>query len=176
MPHTLRVSGPRDVPQVLAELAEAVNQRQQAPDQPAPVRYLFLYGLHRMRDLRRAEDDFSFGSSTEPLTPPQLLSNILKEGSALGVHVIAWADTLINTTRCLDRQGQREFEMRVLFQMSANDSSTLIDNPAASKLGMNRAFFHSEEQGRMEKFRPYGLPSADWLADVKQRLRIRAAL
>jgi len=43
-------------------------------------------------------------------------------------------------------QTLREFEMRVVFQMSAGDSSGLIDSPLASKLGMHRAFFHSEEQ------------------------------
>jgi hypothetical protein len=60
--------------------------------------------------------------------------------------------------------------------MSAADSSTLIDNPAASKLGVNRALFHSEDFGQPEKFRPYGLPSEGWLAWAKERLRGRAAL
>ena len=48
-----------------------------------------------------------------------------------------------------------EFDNRVLFQMSANDSSNLIDSPAASRLGANRAVFFSEESGVAEKFRPY---------------------
>ena len=69
----------------------------------------------------------------------------------------------------------REFEMRVLFQMSAADSSTLIDNPVASKLGVNRALFHSEDRGQPEKFRPYALPLEEWLAWVKERLRTRQA-
>ena len=60
--------------------------------------------------------------------------------------------------------------MRVLFQMSATDSSTLIDSPAASQLGRNRALFLHEEQERPEKFRPYGLPSQEWLDS-----RVRAA-
>ena len=67
-----------------------------------------------------------------------------------------WCDTLNNLQRSLDRQALREFEMRVLFQMSAADSSNLIDSPLASKLGLFRAFFYSEDQGRLEKFRPYG--------------------
>jgi hypothetical protein len=64
--------------------------------------------------------------------------------------------------------------MRVLFQMSAADSSTLIDNPAAAKLGVHRALFHSEDLGQPEKFRPYGLPSDEWLAWAKERLHARA--
>lgn len=63
--------------------------------------------------------------------------------------------------------------MRVLFQMSAADSSTLIDNPQASKLGVHRALFHSEDRSQPEKFRPYGLPSEEWLTWVRERLQSR---
>jgi len=70
----------------------------------------------------------------------------------------------------------REFENRILFQMSANDSSTLIDSPAASRLGPNRALFNSEELGKLEKFRPYGYPSHDWLAMVHTKLSGRLEL
>jgi hypothetical protein len=64
-------------------------------------------------------------------------------------------------------------ELRVLFQMSQNDSSSLIDSPVASRLGPQRALFHSEEVGALEKFRPYGLPSDEWLARVKERFAAR---
>ena len=67
----------------------------------------------------------------------------------------------------------RDFEMRILFQMNASDSSSLMDTPEASRLGVHRAFFYDEGQGRMEKFRPYGLPSVEWLAEVKKRLEGR---
>jgi hypothetical protein len=60
--------------------------------------------------------------------------------------------------------------MRVLFQMSASDSSALIDAPVASKLGVHRAFYYSEERGQPEKFRPYALPTEEWLSQVKQQL------
>ena len=60
----------------------------------------------------------------------------------------------------------REFDNRVLFQMSASDSSNLIDSPLANKLGFHRALFYSEEQGTNEKFRPYALPSPEWLDHV----------
>jgi hypothetical protein len=98
---------------------------------------------------------------------------VLREGAGLGVHVIVWCDSLNNLNRSFDRPALREFEMRVLFQMSAADSSTLIDNPAASKLGVNRALFYSEDRGQPEKFRPYALPSEEWLGWVKGRLCLR---
>jgi DNA segregation ATPase FtsK/SpoIIIE, S-DNA-T family len=40
-------------------------------------------------------------------------------------------------------------------------------------LGVHRAILYDEGQGRMEKFRPYGLPSAQWLAWVKEQLARR---
>ncbi len=52
-------------------------------------------------------------------------------------------------------------------RMGAEDSANLIDTPAASKLGLYRAYFYSEDESRLEKFRPYGLPSAAWLEWVE---------
>jgi len=63
--------------------------------------------------------------------------------------------------------------MRVAFQMSAEDSANLLDSPLASKLGSYRALFYDEEDGRLEKFRPYGLPSATWLEQVQSKMRRR---
>ena len=67
----------------------------------------------------------------------------------------------------------REFDLRVLMQMSATDSSQLMDSPGASKLGPKLAFLYSEESGRAEKFRPYGRPTPQWLAWVSERLAAR---
>jgi hypothetical protein len=63
----------------------------------------------------------------------------------------------------------------VLFQMSVADSSNLIDTPLASRLGLHRAYFHGEEEGRLEKFRPYGVPTDDWLEWIKKQFQNRAA-
>jgi S-DNA-T family DNA segregation ATPase FtsK/SpoIIIE len=95
---------------------------------------------------------------------------MLREGPAVGVFTLVWCDTLNNLQRALDRQALREFEMRVLFQMSAADSSNLIDSPQASKLGLHRAFYYSEDQGRLEKFRPYGAVTEPWLEVVRRLL------
>ena len=88
---------------------------------------------------------------------------------------MAWCDTLLNLQRAVERAALREFEMKVIFQMSANDSSTLIDSPAASRLGVNRALFAHEELSTPEKFRPYSLAEMAWLETVKTRLAARGA-
>ena len=61
--------------------------------------------------------------------------------------------------------------MRVLFQMSANDSASLIDNPKASTLGLHRALFFNEQEGYLETFRPYALPGNDWIEEVAGNLK-----
>jgi hypothetical protein len=160
---------------IFEELGAELKRRQEGAS-GAPSVFVFLFDASRFRDLRKSDDDYGFSrrGDDEPLTPAQQLGEILKEGPALGIHVVAWFDTLNNVQRVLDRGALREFEMRVLFQMSANDSSALIDSPAANRLGPNRALFSSEEQGKLEKFRPYGVPSEEWLAEVRERLRARA--
>jgi hypothetical protein len=68
----------------------------------------------------------------------------------------------------LDRMTLREFEMRVAFQMSAADSSSLLDSPAATRLRQHRGLFASEDLGTLEKFRPYGVPTDRWLDNIRR--------
>jgi S-DNA-T family DNA segregation ATPase FtsK/SpoIIIE len=176
LPHPVRVVGRRDVPAIVAELAEEVERRHSTEPADAPAIYLFVFDLARFRDLRRDENlGYSFGAEPRPVNPGQQFSDIVREGPAVGVHTIAWCDTLNNLQRAVDRQGLREFDLRVLFQMSGADSSQLIDTPLASKLGPNLALFYNEEEGRVEKFRPYAWPVDDWLAWVRLQLLSRSA-
>jgi hypothetical protein len=172
LPHEVKTVEYRAVPQAMAEIAAEVQRRQEHDHAGAPDVYLMIYGLQRYRALRKLEDNFSFSASDEEKAPDpaKLFADILREGPALGVHTVAWADTAVALDRTLDRHSMREFDNRVLFQMSAADSSNLIDSPAANKLGFHRALAYSEEQGVMEKFRPYGLPERAWLDRVKEAL------
>jgi energy-coupling factor transporter ATP-binding protein EcfA2 len=169
LPHCMKIANPRGTPELLAEIsAELDARREQSREHEAPI-YLFIYNIARFRDLRK-EDEFSFSSLDDgkPASPAKQFTNILREGPALGVHTIVWCDTYNNVSRFLDRQGLRDFELRVLFQMNATDSSNLMDTPDASRLGVQVAICYDEGQGRMEKFRPYGMPSAEWLTELKK--------
>lgn len=177
LPHPVRVAGRRDLDAVIAEIAEELQRRQSSEKHDGPSLFLFIYDLARFRDLRR-EDDFlshSFSGEARPPSVGAQFTDILREGPAVGIHTIAWCDTLNNLHRAVDRQGIREFDLRVLFQMSNADSSNLIDSPAASKLGPNLAYFYNEEEGRLEKFRPYAWPSAEFIAHTVEQLKSRQA-
>lgn len=152
----------RDVAAAVESLLAELDRRQQADAAGTgaanPPRFLLIHGLHRYRMLRRPENEFDFsGSGDSAATPDKLFARLLREGPSLGMHVICWCDTVANLSRTLDRQSQREFDLRVLFQMSQADSASLIDSPTAGLIGQNRALFASEEQGLIEKFRPYAM-------------------
>ena len=168
LPHEVVTGQHRDVPAVLQSLAEELAARKaQPPDAKFSPVFVIIHGLHRLREFRRNEDDF--GTSEGGAKPAAQLAEVVKEGAPLGIHVLIWVDSATGATRAFDRQTMREFMLRVLFQMSANDSSNLIDSPAAGKLGAHRSLFYSEELGTLEKCRPYGVPHDETLAFLREK-------
>ncbi len=175
LPHPVKNITWRELGAMYTELAAEIKRRQgDASADQAPI-FIFIYDIQRFRDLRKSDDDFGFSKYDEdkPMPPSKLFGDVLRDGPPLGIHTIIWCDSVNNLNRTFDRQGTKEFENRILFQMSSNDSSTLIDTPAASKLGENRALYYSEEENRTEKFRPYGVPEKEWLDQVKQKFAAR---
>ena len=171
LPHRVDVGGNRDVGRMLTDLSVEVARRSQPGSDDGPEVFLFIHDLARFREFRKADDDYSFSKSADdPASPNDQLRYLLREGPSLGVHLIIWCDNLNNLNRVFDHQSLREFDMRVLFQISQNDSGHFLDSPVASKLGPNRAIFASEEQNRLEKFRPYGLPADTWLGSFQDHL------
>ena len=177
VPHSVTWGARRQLSVIINELATDVATRLASIDTASaaePSLYLLIYGLQRARDLR-PDDGPAFyppiGEEPPPPTPAQLFPKILTDGPEVGIHTLAWCDTGANLKRTLDiHRLLREFDQRVVFQMNNEDSSQLIDSPAASSLGPNRALFYSEEESRLEKFRPYGLPSMEWLERAQRRM------
>ena len=135
---------------VVSQINQLVEQRGDSGGDPV---LLVLAGLHRMRSLRK-NDDYGFSLDEVASSPDKDLANILLEGPAKGVWVAAWCDTLSNLERAMDRSVIREFGLRVLMQMSASDSTMLMDKSTASTLGENRAFLVDDVTGIGVKFRP----------------------
>jgi hypothetical protein len=168
LPQQIEVASPRDTARVIGDIAAELARRELAGDEDAPPVYLVIFNGGRFRDLRRGEDDFSFSMNREKgPSPDKQWAEILRNGPAWGIHTLLWCDSYNNVSRMLDRMALREFEMRVAFQMSAADSSSLLDNPAATRLRQHRGLFASEDLGTIEKFRPYGIPTDAWLDVVK---------
>ena len=162
-PQEITVAHIHDVAAATGSLTAELKARlsgEHGPDSP-PV-FVFINGLHKFKKLR-AEDDFSFSSSDAEASPGAQLGDLITEGSSHGIHLLVSVDTFNNVSRAMSRKALTEFEMRVVFQMSANDSASLIDSPKASNLGLHRALFYNEHEGTLETFRPYATPDAAWL-------------
>jgi len=170
IPHPVLVPRVGDVAETMNSLAEEMKQRTEAGDPgEAPATFLLFHGLQKFNKLRH-EDDFGFSAGDGTTPPGAVLNQLICEGARLGFHVIATCDTYNSVNRFVSRKALTEFEMRVLFQMSATDSASLIDSPKAGGLGMHRALLYNESEGRLEVFRPYAPPSGEWLEHAAQNL------
>jgi hypothetical protein len=177
VPHQVTVARAHEIGEVMSELAAELKTRTSGEHvSEAPAVFIFINGLHRFKKLRY-EDDFSFSSSDDGGggNPGSQLNELISEGSAHGIHLIVSLDTFNNVNRALSRKAVTEFEMRVVFQMSANDSASLIDSPRASNLGLHRALFYSEREGTLETFRPYATPDAEWIQEAGEKLKASAS-
>jgi len=158
--------------EVMDALAQELKTRTENEASAATEIFVFVNGLQNFKKLRQ-EDEFSFSSSGGGATPAATLLNLINEGPPRGIHVLVACDTYNNLSRYLGRKSLTEFEMRVVFQMSATDSASLVDAPNASTLGLHRALYHNDREGRLETFRPYAQPENDWLETAAENLKKR---
>ena len=172
IPQGVTVVKPNELAGVMNGLAEELKKRGGGDAEAgAPAVFLLFHGLQKLGKLRH-EEDFSFSSGeASEADPGAQLNEIITEGASRGFHVLATFDTYNNVNRSLTRKALTEFVMRVLFQMSVNDSASLIDNPKASMLGLHRALFYNEQEGYLETFRPYALPDEAWIEEAGRNLK-----
>lgn len=164
---TLELRDANDLDGVLKELAAEVRDRD---GRPGPRRWLCLFDVVRFRKLRRKDDDFGYGGfDKKEASPSDLLAEILRDGPSVGVHVWLWCDSANTVSRWLSREMQQHLENRVALAMNASDSSQLIDTPAASRLGANRAWLFRGDRGTLDKFRPYSPPRPDEVGAILLR-------
>ena len=171
IPHEIVRVAHGELPEVMGHLATDLKKR--AGDEPsakAPDTFFLIHGLQNFKKLR-SEDEFGFSSGgSEAAQPAAVLQNLINEGPGSGFHVIATCDTYNNVNRFLGRKTMSEFEMRVLFQMSASDSASLVESPDASTLGLHRALYYNDREGYTEIFRPYARPGNEWIEEIARQL------
>ncbi len=177
IPHEVAMARGQDIAPAMDMLAEELKSRTsggEAASAESPRIFLLVHGLHKFKKLRQ-EDDFSFSMDDSASNPGTQFTSLITEGSGVGIHIITTVDTYNNVNRSISRKALAEFEMRVVFQMSANDSASLIDSPKAGNLGLHRALFYNEHEGTLETFRPYAAPDPEWLSQAAEKLAARPA-
>ena len=172
IPHEVLMPRPGDTSEALES---AIAQLKTASDEEAlsgqPALFIVVNGLQRLKKLH-FQEELAYSMDESAATNPAVrMQQLIAEGPRAGIHLLVSCDTGGNVTRCLGRKAVGEFELRVLFQMSANDSASLVDSPKASALGLHRALFYNEQEGSLETFRPYALPPADWVDQAAALLR-----
>ncbi len=157
----VQIGGPAQAQELLAAACAEMQRRLEQPAAAAAPWVICIENLARFRDLRREDDDLSFGSfssSAEPsVSAAKLLGRLLRDGPSVGLHTIVACDSYTTFSRWLERAALRNFALRVLLQMSPTDSSHFMDSPAANQLGGCRGWLYREDRGEAEKFRPYRL-------------------
>ena len=170
VPHEVTLAKPGDLSEVMNGLANDLKERTESERVEASTTFVFIHGLQNFKKFRQ-DDDFAFTTDDSGgANAAAQLQKLISEGPSHGVHVFATVDTYNNVNRYLGRKTLSEFEMRVLFQMSTNDSASLCDDPKASTLGLHRALFYNEQEGYLETFRPYALPGTEWIQEVGGKL------
>ena len=170
LPGRLSLARAGDLDTVMAELAAELSRRTADESTPGKPWVVAVHELQKFKKLKH-EEDFSFSSDdSKPPAPGAVFDRLIREGPGVGLHVICTCDSYNSLVRALSRKAISEFELRVLFQMSANDSASLCDSPKASDLGLHRALLHNGQMGSLETFRPYALPGDDWLTEAGQNL------
>ena len=155
----------------MVELGELLERRQSGAETALTPVVLTVFALQRLRQLR-PDDDVSFGRDSG--TPPaEQFAKILANGPEYGIHTIVWCDSLASVQRGLGRRALRDFDARILFQMSAADSTELVDDDGASRLGLHTAILSELGEGRRSKFRPFSLPDPQFVAHLGVALRKR---
>lgn len=173
----LQVFDSRSTEACLKQVHELLQQRMQAADAPAesatgasenslptaPPVLLAVMQLGRLRELRR-DDDFGMGGfGDSELKPDKRLEEILRDGPSYGVFTLIWGENYSTIGRWLSRTALRELEIRLLMQMSGNDSTHLIESIAASRLGDQVMLAFDEATGLEQRFRPF---SPQWLEAI----------
>jgi len=174
LPSSVRFVLARRLAEAVAQVAETVSARTRDDGPGGPMLYLVIFGLQRARDLRRNDDVAWRGRDGGASTPSEQLARILTDGPEVGVHFLGWSDTPAAFNQVVDRKTVGEVGLRVALSLSERESQDFLDSPAASKLGPHRALLFDDERiGVLEKFRPYGPPTPQWMDRVRRTLGSR---
>lgn len=151
----------RAFPDVLAAYVDEVNERVEQDDSRRPAKLLFLFGVHRAREL-----DSEFGSLDVDGDLVEKLERVMREGPEVGVHTWLWSDTVTGASRRLTPRMMRELSWRIAGRMSGDDSQTFIGTGQAADLRESQLLITNEDRGVSTRVTGYAPPSHLWVAQV----------
>lgn len=138
-----------------------MRSRRQSDSAEKSSLYIFICGLHRLNDLWQNGQENENQVARQTI---QLLQDILVNGPEFGIHILTWCDTLDGLGNVLGANMLRHFDIRVAFPTSPREEiMTLVERSSLPVLGSGQALYCNRDEMRLEKFRPFQLPSKAWL-------------
>jgi S-DNA-T family DNA segregation ATPase FtsK/SpoIIIE len=156
----------RNVEPILESLAQEVTARRgldEAAVLGLPSHIVVMTELDTIDAMCRTTDAYG-GMNNSPAG--ELLSKITREGPAVGVHVIlSFANVRAMTKVLDDRRGLDVYQHRVAFQMSEEESHTLVRSRRAAQLQADGpvpvcALYVNLEADQTTKFKPFSIEDA----------------
>lgn len=144
----------------LAAIASMIAERHALHDYSLGRHLVVLGGLHRARDFEPSAE-YDDGSESA------LLKLILKDGPEVGVHVVAWVDKRASLERRMSAEALREFGLRLVGQMSRDDSMAIVDSDDAATLKPGQGLFEDVDRNQRVRLRMFACPGDGWLATVR---------
>lgn len=154
----LTIARHRDTTETLRRVAETVAQRHDRKEYRNVSQVLMLAGLHRARDL----------DPVEMTEASELLERILRDGSDVGVHVICWCDRPVSLQRRLSSSAVRELSLRLVGQMSKEDSFQIIDSDLAAQLDSSQLALDDHDRSTTVRVRRFDMPPLTWFEQMMQ--------
>ena len=151
----------RAFPDVLAAYMDEVDERVEQDDSNRPAMLLFLFGVHRARDL-----DSELGSLDVDVDLVEKLERVMRDGPEVGVHVWLWSDNVNGTSRRLTPRMMREVGWRIAGKMSGDDSQTFIGSGQAGDLRESQLLMVNEDRDISTRVTAYAPPSREWVSQV----------
>jgi tetratricopeptide (TPR) repeat protein len=151
----------RAFPDVLSAYLAEVDERVEQDDFRRPAKLLFLFGVHRAREL-----DSDLGSLDVDSDLVEKLERVMRDGPEVGIHVWLWSDSVTGASRRLTPRMMREVAWRVAGKMSGDDSQTFIDTGQAAELRENQLLIVNEDRGVSTRVTAYASPSSGWVSQA----------
>ncbi len=122
--------------------------------------------LHQLKALRDLDPDaFPAYDDTEPALH-DVLAEIVREGPAVGVHVVATADTVGRLEQRLGRDARRDMALRVAPRLSEADSVSFFGNANGQDLRQGVTLLFDVDDGEGTPFMAFEAPSAAELSNM----------
>jgi hypothetical protein len=146
---------------LVTELADEVRDRVDQDDAVRQARLMFLFGVHRAREL-----DTEIGSLDADQALAEALEMVMRNGPEVGVHTWLWADTVGGAARRLSSRLMRECSWRIAGKMSANDSFAFIGTEQAADVREHQIILSNEDRSLTKRAILFGPPSHAWLTSI----------